>query len=198
MTFYPNDKVGLFVDGANFYSTAKSLNIDVDYKKLLGEFRTRSNLVRAYYFTALVQEQDSFSPIRPLIDWLDYNGFTVVTKPAKTFIDSSGQRRIRGDMDIELAVGVLDAAEWLDHVILFSGDGDFRALVEAVQRRGTRVTVVSSLRSDPPMISDDLRRQADSFIELSDMAEMISRDDARPPRQRDADPDAEVRTTPGL
>src|SRR5580693_3217793 len=146
MTFYPTDKIALFIDGANLYSAARSLNFDIDYKKLLDEFRKRGVLIRAYYYTALVEEQE-YSPIRPLVDWLDYNGYTMVTKPTKEFTDAMGRRRIKGNMDIELAIDMLEMAEHIDHAILFSGDGDFRRLVEAVQRRGVRVSVVSTIRS---------------------------------------------------
>jgi len=176
MTFYPNERIGVFIDGANFYSSAKSLGIDVDYRRLLDNFRTRGRLVRAAYYTAIVEDQDRFSPIRPLVDWLDYNGFMVVTKPAKSFTDSSGGRRLKGDMDVDLAVDVLEAASWLDHVVLFSGDGDFRRLVEVVQRKGVRVTVISTLKSSPPMVSDELRRQADDFIDLAELASLITRE----------------------
>lgn len=176
MTFYPNERIGLFIDGANFYSSAKALGIDVDYKRLLDNFKTRGRLIRAAYYTAIIEEQDRFSPIRPLVDWLDYNGFSVVTKPAKSYTDSAGNRRMRGDMDIELAIDVLEAAAWLDHVVLFSGDGDFRRLVEAVQHKGVRVTVISTLKSSPPMAADDLRRQADEFIDLSDLAGLFTRE----------------------
>jgi uncharacterized LabA/DUF88 family protein len=175
MTFYPTDRIALFIDGANLYSATKSLNFDIDYKKLLEEFRKRGVLLRAYYYTALVEDQD-YSPIRPLVDWLDYNGFTVVTKPVKRYTDQgTGMVRSKGNMDIEIAVDVLEMAAHLDHVVLFSGDGDFRRLVEAVQRRGARVTVVSTVKSQPPMASDDLRRQADSFVELADLANLIGR-----------------------
>jgi uncharacterized LabA/DUF88 family protein len=175
MTFYPTDRIALFIDGANLYSATKSLNFDIDYKKLLEEFRKRGVLLRAYYYTALVEDQD-YSPIRPLVDWLDYNGFTVITKPVKRYTDQgTGVVRSKGNMDIEIAVDVLEMAAHLDHVVLFSGDGDFRRLVEAVQRRGVRVTVVSTVKSQPPMASDDLRRQADSFVELSDLANLIGR-----------------------
>ncbi len=174
MAFYPNERLALFIDGANFYSAAKSLNFDIDYRKLLDEFRKRGRLVRAIYYTALVEDQD-YSPIRPLIDWLDYNGFSVETKPAKSYTDHQGNRRIKGDMDIEIAVDALQMAPHLEHIVLFSGDGDFRKLVEAIQRLGVRVSVVSSLKTDPPMISDDLRRQADSFIDLADLEGLIGR-----------------------
>ncbi|MGA0606950.1 NYN domain-containing protein [Phenylobacterium sp. VNQ135] len=174
MTFYPTDRLALFIDGANLYSAAKSLGFDIDYRKLLEEFRKRSVLVRAYYYTALV-ENEEYSPIRPLVDWLDYNGYRLVTKAAREYTDSQGRRRWRGDMDVEIAVDMLEMAGHADHVVLFSGDGDFRALVEAVQRKGCRVTVVSTVKSQPPMVSDELRRQADTFVDLADLADLIGR-----------------------
>src|SRR3954447_11691540 len=172
--FYENERVALFIDGANLYSAARSLGFDIDYRRLLKVFREKGRLVRAYYYTALVEDQE-YSPIRPLIDWLDYNGYTMVTKPTKEFTDAMGRRKIKGNMDIELAIDVLEMDEHLDHVILFSGDGDFRRLVEAVQRKGVRVTVVSTVRSTPPMVADELRRQADNFIELQDLSPSIAR-----------------------
>jgi uncharacterized LabA/DUF88 family protein len=174
MTFYPNDRIALFIDGANLYSAAKSLGFDIDYKKLLEEFRKRGVLTRAYYYTALVEDQD-YSPIRPLVDWLDYNGYSLVTKPAREYTDAQGRKRWRGDMDIEIACDMLEIADRTDHVVLFSGDGDFRRLIEAMQRKGVRVTVVSTVKSQPPMASDDLRRQADSFVDLADLANIIGR-----------------------
>jgi uncharacterized LabA/DUF88 family protein len=174
MTFYPTDRIALFVDGANLYSATKALGFDIDYRRLLEEFRKRGVLVRAYYYTAVLEDQE-YSPLRPLVDWLDYNGFTVVTKPAKRFTDSAGTTRTKGNMDIEIAVDMMEIAPHLDHLVLFSGDGDFRRLVEAVQRRGVRVTVVSTVKSQPPMIADELRRQADTFVDLSDLAAIIGR-----------------------
>src|SRR5687768_5674387 len=175
--FYENERVALFIDGANLYSAARALGFDIDYRRLLKVFREKGRLVRAYYYTALVEDQE-YSPIRPLIDWLDYNGYTMVTKPTKEFTDAMGRRKIKGNMDIELAIDVLEMAEHLDHVILFSGDGDFRRLVEAVQRRGLRVSVVSTIRSSPPMVADELRRQADNFIELDELSALIARQHA--------------------
>jgi uncharacterized LabA/DUF88 family protein len=174
MAFYPTDRIALFIDGANLYAAAKSLNLDLDYKKLLEEFQKRGVLIRAYYYTAIAEDQD-YSPIRPLVDWLDYNGFTVVTKPAREFTDAAGRKRMRGDMDIEIAVDMMQMAAHADHLVLFSGDGDFRRLVEAIQSKGVRVTVVSTLKSQPPMASDDLRRQADNFVDLQDLGAMIGR-----------------------
>jgi uncharacterized LabA/DUF88 family protein len=174
MTFYPDERIGLFIDGANVFSTTKSLDFDIDFKRLLDEFRKRGRLLRANYYTALL-EQDDYNPLKPLVDWLDYNGFSVVSKRAKEFTDDQGRRRIKGDMDIELAIDMVEAADYLDHIILFSGDGDFCRAVKAVQSRGARVSVVSSLRTSPPMIADELRRVADNFIELRDLEYMIGR-----------------------
>jgi uncharacterized LabA/DUF88 family protein len=187
MQFYEDERIALFIDGANLYATAKSLQFDIDYKRLLGFFRKRSRLVRAIYYTALMEDAE-YSPLRPLIDWLDSNGYKVVTKPAKEYTDSLGRRKVKGNMDIELAIDVMQLAENLDHIVLFSGDGDFRSLVAAVQTKGRRVSVVSTLVTRPPMVADELRRQADQFIELADLRDEIGRDpgerDARPLRER--------------
>jgi uncharacterized LabA/DUF88 family protein len=174
MHFYPEERVVLFIDGANLYSTAKALGFDIDYRRLLAHFRQRARLLRAIYYTALIDDAD-YSPIRPLIDWLDYNGYSLVTKPAREFTDNLGRRKFKGNMDIELAVDVMRLADSIDHVVLFSGDGDFRSLVEAVQAKGRRVSVVSTLATRPPMVADDLRRQADQFIDLTDMRDDIGR-----------------------
>jgi uncharacterized LabA/DUF88 family protein len=171
----PTTKIGLFIDGANLYATAKTLGFDIDYRKILKEFQSRGFLVRAYYYTALVEDQE-FTSLRPLVDWLDYNGYTVVTKIAKEFTDHLGRRKIKGNMDIELAVDALELAPKMDYMVLFSGDGDFASVVKAVQRQGVRVAVVSSVNSTPPMIADDLRRAADEFIDLSQLISKIGRE----------------------
>ena len=182
MHFYPQERIALFIDGANLYAAARSLGFDIDYKRLLDVFAKNGRLVRAFYYTALIEDQE-YSPIRPLVDWLDYNGYTMVTKPTKEYTDASGRRKIKGNMDIELAIDMLEMSERLDHIVLFSGDGDFRKLVEAVQRKGVRVTVVSTVRSHPPMVADELRRQADVFLELQELSEQIARSHGdRPPR----------------
>jgi uncharacterized LabA/DUF88 family protein len=169
------DRIALFIDGANLYATAKSLGFDIDYKRLLREFQGKGKLIRAFYYTALVEEQE-YSSIRPLIDWLDYNGYAVVTKPTKEFVDSMGRRKVKGNMDIELAVDAMEMAEHLDEIVLFSGDGDFRSLVEALQRKGVRVSVVSTITTQPPMVADELRRQADEFVDLVHLIAKIGRD----------------------
>lgn len=179
-------RLALFIDGANLHATSKTLGFDIDYKRLLIEFQARGPLVRAFYYTAIVEDQE-FSSLRPLIDWLDYNGYTVVTKAAKEFVDSYGRRKVKGNMDIELAVDAMSLAERIDEMVLFSGDGDFRSLVEAVQRRGVRVTVVSTVSSQPPMIADELRRQADVFIDLVELQSKVGRDlSERPPSREHA------------
>jgi uncharacterized LabA/DUF88 family protein len=179
------NRIALFIDGANLYATTKTLGFDIDYKRLLKEYGSRGYLVRAFYYTALAEDQE-YSSIRPLIDWLDYNGYRVVTKPTKEFVDSMGRRKVKGNMDIELAIDALELAPHMDHMVLFSGDGDFRSLVEALQRRGVRVSVVSTVSTQPPMVADELRRQADEFVDLVHLIPKIGRDPAdrpeRPPR----------------
>ncbi|MGH8515096.1 MAG: NYN domain-containing protein [Gammaproteobacteria bacterium] len=186
MNFYPTERIALFIDGANLYSAARALGFDIDYRRLLKVFREKGRMVRAYYYTALVEDQE-YSPIRPLIDWLDYNGYTVVTKATKEFVDQTGRRKVKGNMDIELAVDAMEIAEHIDQMVLFSGDGDFRSLVEAVQRRGVRVIVVSTISTQPPMVADELRRQADQFIDIIELQGKIGRDPGdrsdRPPRE---------------
>ncbi|MCO6186610.1 NYN domain-containing protein [Rhizobium sp. L1K21] len=180
--FDPREKIALFIDGANLYAASKSLGFDIDYRKLLGAFQKRGYLLRAYYYTALIEDQE-YSSIRPLIDWLDYNGYKVITKPAKEFTDSMGRRKIKGNMDIELAVDAMEQAETVDHLVLFSGDGDFTTLVEALQRKGRKVSVVSTMATQPPMIADDLRRQADHFIDLSSLKGEVGRDPSERPQR---------------
>jgi len=179
-----SNRIALFIDGANLYATGKTLGFDIDYKRLLKEFQSRGTLLRAFYYTAIIEDQE-FSSIRPLIDWLDYNGYTVVTKATKEFVDASGRRKVKGNMDIELAVDAMELAQHIDEMMLFSGDGDFRSLVEAVQRRGVRVTVVSTISSQPPMIADELRREADVFTDLVELKTKIGRDPSERPAPRE-------------
>lgn len=183
--FDEREKIALFIDGANLYATAKALGFDIDYRRLLKEFSAKGYLLRALYYTALAEDQE-YSSIRPLIDWLDYNGYKVVTKPTKEFFDSTGRRKVKGSMDIELAVDAMELAEHVDHIVLFSGDGDFRSLVEAIQRKGRKVSVVSTLQTQPAMVADELRRQADHFIDLATLSGRIGRDpNERPARPTD-------------
>ena len=190
--FDQREKIALFIDGANLYATSKSLGFDVDYRRMLKYFGGQAYLLRAYYYTALIEDQE-YSSIRPLIDWLDYNGYRVVTKPTKEFTDAAGRRKVKGNMDIELAIDALDLVPTVDHMVLFSGDGDFRVLVETLQRKGRKVSVVSTVATQPAMIADDLRRQADHFIDLASLKSEIGRDPAsrpeRPPEAVDDEDD---------
>ena len=192
MHFIPSERIALFIDGANLYSASRNLGFDVDYRSLLEVFRSRAQLVRAYYYSAVLDTEE-YSPLKPLTDWLAYNGYSLVTKPAREYTDSSGRRRIKGNMDIELAIDMMELAPKIDHAVLFSGDSDFRRLVEAVQRQGVRVSVVSSVRTTPPMVADDLRRQADHFLELAEISTEFTRRQTEPrvrstPRSTPAEP----------
>jgi uncharacterized LabA/DUF88 family protein len=176
-------KIALFIDGANLYATARTLGFDIDYKRLLKEFQSRETLLRAFYYTTVIEDPEQHSSIRPLIDWLDYNGYTVVTKATKEFVDASGRRKLKGNMDIELAIDAMELAEYVDQIVIFSGNGDLRPLVEAVQRRGVSVTVVSTISGQPPMIADELRRQADVFTDLVELKSKLSRDGSERPKR---------------
>jgi len=175
--FYEEEKVAFFIDGSNLYAAAKALEFDIDYKSLLNWVADQSRLVRAFYYTALIDDQE-YSPVKPLVDWLDYNGYNMVTKPVREYTDSQGRKKIKGNMDIEVAIDMMEMADKVDHIMLFSGDGIFKRLIEAVQRKGVRVTVVSTIKTNPTMISDELRRQADHFLELDLLADYIVRDSA--------------------
>ncbi len=166
----PRSKVGIFIDGANLYAASRGLGKEIDYR-LLGDFfasKLGMDVRRSYYYSALLDTEE-YSPLKPLTDWLSYNGYYLVTKQAREFTDNSGRRRVKGNMDIELAVNMMEMAPHLDHIILFSGDSDFRSLLEAVQRQGVFVTVVSTIKVSPPMIADELRRQCDQFIDLDNI-----------------------------
>ncbi len=179
MLFLPTERTALFIDGANLYAASRNLGFDVDYRNMLAFFRGKTQVVRAYYYCAVLDTEE-YSPLKPLTDWLAYNGYALVTKPAREFVDAAGRRRVKGNMDVELAVDMLEMAPRLDHAVLFSGDSDFRRLVEAVQRLGVRVSVVSTVRSSPPMIGDELRRQADQFLDLADIAAGFTRRQTEP------------------
>jgi uncharacterized LabA/DUF88 family protein len=183
----PSDRIALFIDGANLYATARALGFDVDYRRLLREFQSRGALLRAFYYTTIIEDQE-YTSIRPLIDWLDYNGYTVVTKPTKEYVDASGRRKVKGSMNIELAVNAMELTGHIDRMFLFSGDGDFRPLLEAVQRRGVHVTVVSTITCQPPMAADELRRQADVFVDLAELKAKVGRDPSERPAPREMRP----------
>ena len=176
-------RIALFIDGVNLHATARTLGFDMDYRRLLAEFCSRGAVLRAFYYTTTIEDLE-FSSVRPLLDWLEYNGYSVVTRPSREFVDASGRRKLKGSISIELTIDAMEIAAHVEEIVLFSGDGDFRPMVEAVQRRGVRVSVVSTISSQPPMIADELRRQADVFIDLKDLQSKIGRDPAeRPARE---------------
>jgi uncharacterized LabA/DUF88 family protein len=175
--------IAIFIDGASLYATSRAIGLDLDYKRLIKEFQTRGTLVRAFYYTAIIEDEDA-PAVRHLLKWLDYNGYSVVTKSVKEYSDAAGNRKAKGNMDIELAVNAMDLAEHVDQIVLFSGNGDLRSLVEAVQRRGVRVTVVSTISSHPAMITDELRRQADVFVDLVALKAELCRNPAERPAPR--------------
>lgn len=180
MAFYKDEKLALFIDGANLYSAARGLQLEIDFRRLMDEFRKKGRLLRANYYTTIL-ETDEHNPIRPLVDWLSYNGFNTIVKNAREYTDREGRKRVRGNMDVEMAVDMIELADHLDHIVLFSGNGDFRRAIEAAKAKGVRVTVISTVKSQPPMIGDELRREADVFIDLDEMADLI----ARPRRDND-------------
>ncbi len=186
------EKTAFFIDGANLYKAARNIGFDIDYKSLLAKAQDACQLIRASYYTAIQEDREQdYSPLRPLVDWLDYNGYTMVTKTTREFTDQQGRKRFKGSTDIELVVDMMLLSDRLDHLIIFSGNGDFRRAIEAIQAKGVRVTVVSTIKSSPPMASDELRRQADAFIDLVDLEKAIGRSGgpARKPRQENSDYD---------
>ena len=188
--FYRDERLALFIDGSNLYAATKALGFDIDYKLLRSEFMRRGKMVRAFYYTALI-ENEEYSPIRPLVDWLDYNGFTMVTKTAREFVSQDGRKRYRGATDIELAVDMVLMAPKLDCIVLFTGNGDFKHAVERAQEQGCRVVCVSTMKSQPPLASDEIRRQADQFVDLTELEDVIARkpNGGAPKRERDDDDD---------
>ena len=172
--FYKDERLAVLIDGANLYAASRLLDFEVDFRLLRQEFSRRGKLVRIGYYNSVL-EGEEFTPLRPLLDWLDYNGFRVVTRPMREVVEAPGRRRVKGNLEVHIAVEAMEIADRVDHIVLFAGDGDFRPLLAALQRRGVRVTVVSTIRSQPALVSDDLRRQADAFVELADLQALIAR-----------------------
>jgi uncharacterized LabA/DUF88 family protein len=175
MNFYYNERTALFIDGADLDATCKALGFHVDFKKVLELFRSTTRLIRATYY-ALYSEQQEYSPVRPLVDWLGYNGYMTMSKPAKEISDSVGRHYVANSIAVELTIDALQLAPALDHVVLFSGSADFRSLLAALQKSGRRVTVISSRKAAERSVSDELRRQCDQFVELDDLRDQIALD----------------------
>ncbi len=176
-------RIGIFIDGSNLYMSTKALGFRVDFTKLLNYYKQQGDVAHAFYFTAL-PPKDVQSPLRKMIDYVDYNGWTVIQKETKSYVNPEGVEKLKGNMDVEIAVHVSETAPFITNLILFSGDGDFRVLLESVQRRhGIHCTVVSA-RS---LVADGLRRQANEFVDLASLRDAFvheSEPQAEPVRKR--------------
>jgi uncharacterized LabA/DUF88 family protein len=172
---YSPERIGLFIDGADLYSIRRLIGLDIDYLKFLDFFRARGRLVRAYYYTTVIYEPQ-YARLRSQFEWMSYNGFYMVTKPAQETTDDFGRRHLRNRMDVELATDMMEMAPYLDHIMLVSGAGELRPAVAAVQRRGVHVTLISALNARPPLLDPELHRQADTVEDLRSMAPAIARD----------------------
>jgi uncharacterized LabA/DUF88 family protein len=195
LSIHLGERTFAFIDGPNLHATVRALGFEIDYRKLLEHLRTQGHLIRVLYYTAIVEDQE-FSTFRPLADWLDYNGYTMVTKPARGYTDSTGRRRFRTSMDVELAVDAMRLADTADHIILFSGEQSFTSLASALQQLGKRVTVISTIETQPAMVADELRRQADHFIDIDSLQSQIARV-GRTPRPAGADREERFRRSFG-
>ena len=194
ISWQPSERIALFIDGASLYASTKALDFDVDYSRLLDYFKSSGRLLRAFYYTAIHEKLD-YNPVRPLADWLDYNGYTLVAKYTREFVDNQGRKRLKHhSVAIDIAVDVMEVAPFVDHIILFSGDGDFKRLIEAVQRKGVRTTVISTAHSTPPMISDELRRKVDNFVELEAIKKYVMKDLNTKSRKPSLQPDIDFST----
>ena len=171
---HKDERTAFFIDGPNLYVATRCLQFEMDYRKLLDYFSSRCHLIRASYYTPLHQDQE-YSPRHALANWLDYNGFNVVTPRSREY-SNEGRRKVKNDMEIELVIDAFEAAAHLDHIVLFSGNGDYTRLASSLQGRGKTVSVVSTLLANPPMVSDELRRQVNYFIELKDLREHVERE----------------------
>jgi uncharacterized LabA/DUF88 family protein len=173
----PLDRVAIFIDGENIHYSAKHLNMRLDYLKLCRKLAGKRRLVRAYFYTAVSTQSEGKIDF---INFLKLNGFTVVTREVKSFNESDGSSRsIRGALDMEMAMDVMDLCPTLDTVILCTGDGDFCPLVTAVARRGKHVELCA-LRE---MTSTDLIAAADTYTDLGGLKDEIALD--HQPQQRD-------------
>ncbi|HOX26223.1 MAG TPA: NYN domain-containing protein [Candidatus Krumholzibacteria bacterium] len=164
----PLDKVAIFIDGENIHYSAKHLNMRLDYLKLCRRLAGKRRLLRAYFYTAISAQSEGKIDF---INFLKLNGFTVVTREVKSFSEPDATNRsVRSALDMELAMDIVNLCPHVDTVILCSGDGDFRPLVEAVARRGKHVEVCA-LRE---MTSTDLIAAADVYVDLGSLKDEIA------------------------
>jgi uncharacterized LabA/DUF88 family protein len=164
------ERLGLFIDGADFLAASRSLGFSVDFKRLLPLFRRQARLTRILFYAALTEDDRGECPMRPLLDWLQYNGYTTVTKTMRRGF--AGQALPSGAMDVELAVDAMRLGRALDHIVLFSGRVELKSLVAALQEEGKRVTIVSTLATGVH-VADEMRRQADQYVDLAELKDQI-------------------------
>lgn len=173
--FYNTERIGLFIDGYSLYQTVRAMDLRIDYKALRDLFASKGRLNRVQYFaTVNDHDPDEFNPQRKTFDWLQYNGFDVQTIQTRSFTGSDGEIQYRGNASVLMTCYALKHAEHLDHVVILTGNADFAPLITALQERGTRVTMVSTIKNGS-LCSDQLRRSADDFIDLEDLRQQISK-----------------------
>lgn len=161
----------VLIDGSNLYESARALSMKVDYKRLLDLLNEDGALLRAYYFTAL-PDRSIENWIHKQVDWMMNNGYSVISKPMKEYVDASGRKKQKGNIDMEIAVCAMTQAQLATEIWIFSGDGDFAVLIKALQERfAVKVYVVSS----STLVSHELRRQADKYIPLEDIRQDIEK-----------------------
>jgi uncharacterized LabA/DUF88 family protein len=172
-----DQRTALFIDGPNLFMAAKLLQTQIDYRSLLTHFNENSNLLRASYYSTVVETPgDQYISLTPLLDFLDYNGYTVVKKMSREYTDAQGNRKAKNHtMKVEMTIDMIELAPRLDHVVLFSGDGDLLMLVDTLKRKGVRTTIVSTVHGETPVISDDMRRIGDSFVDLHAVMDIIGK-----------------------
>lgn len=175
----------VLIDGSNLYESARATGIRIDYKRLLALMNEDGTLLRSYYFTAL-RDKSIQAPLRATVDWLSHNGYVCVTKatkewdePVTRFNEQGVQvtemvRKIKGNVDVDIVTYAFKCAHLVQEIYLFSGDGDFTIMVKELQERyALKVFVVSSIG----LVSTELRRQADKFIDLSNLRSDIGKED---------------------
>lgn len=172
--FYSNEKFSVFIDSWSLNQASRSIELQIDFKRLRDELVKRGRLQALNYYT-VVDEREEDNPLIPLLQWLSYNGYRVHRKLVRGFTNDDGRRVVRGSLDVEIALDMMASAQNVDHIVLFSGNRDYVYAVESVQRLGCRVTLCSTRQAESHICSDELRRAVDSFIELEDLADSIEK-----------------------
>lgn len=198
MYFHQDERLAIFIDGQHLFSASRNLGFDVDYRNFLECFRKKGKVIRAYYYAVHV-DNGEYSPLKPLTDWLAYNGYALSMRTTTEHTDSQGRRRIP-HTDLEMLADMFGIADHVDHMVIVTGNGGYCRGVSLIQQRGVRVSVLSSIKTDSPMLSDDLRRTCDQFIELQEIKSEFTRVNREPRMSRDgvtpADPFGDGEDTP--